>query len=313
MLTFFTTAKPFKGHSAIIQRNALRSWTLLHPDVQVIVFGDDEGSAYVCAEFGLHHEPNVAKTEFGALRLDDMFAKAQALAKHDLVCYSNCDIVLTEDFAWALERVRAAHAAFLMIGRRWDTPVTAPFDFSTPNWAEDARTMALVANHPRDDWWIDYFAFSRGLYGPNVPPFAIGRTAWDEWLVWKALDSKKPVIDASRVVTAIHQNHDYGHHPQGWQGVWLGEDARRNWQLVGNGYQHLRSIADATEALTLSGLTGNPKRHWSTVKRSFALSYRFLLYKAWLPAWHFILGITRPLRHALGLRAGILQRLREKG
>jgi hypothetical protein len=31
MLTFFTTAKPFRGHHGIIQRNALKSWTLLHP------------------------------------------------------------------------------------------------------------------------------------------------------------------------------------------------------------------------------------------------------------------------------------------
>ena len=45
MLTFFTTAKPFREHDAIIQRNALKSWKLLHPDVEVIFFGDDEGAA----------------------------------------------------------------------------------------------------------------------------------------------------------------------------------------------------------------------------------------------------------------------------
>jgi hypothetical protein len=28
MITFFTTAKPFRGHEAIIQRNALQSWKL---------------------------------------------------------------------------------------------------------------------------------------------------------------------------------------------------------------------------------------------------------------------------------------------
>jgi len=45
VLTFFTTAKPFLGHAKIIQRNALKSWTLVHPDVEVIVFGDEHGSA----------------------------------------------------------------------------------------------------------------------------------------------------------------------------------------------------------------------------------------------------------------------------
>lgn len=33
MITLFTTAKPFRGHDGIIQRNALRSWTLLRPDI----------------------------------------------------------------------------------------------------------------------------------------------------------------------------------------------------------------------------------------------------------------------------------------
>jgi hypothetical protein len=32
VLTFFTTAKPFRGHSAIIQCYALQSWKALHPD-----------------------------------------------------------------------------------------------------------------------------------------------------------------------------------------------------------------------------------------------------------------------------------------
>jgi FkbM family methyltransferase len=47
MLTLFTTAKPFRGHSGIIQRNALKSWTRLHPDIDIILFGDDEGATEV--------------------------------------------------------------------------------------------------------------------------------------------------------------------------------------------------------------------------------------------------------------------------
>lgn len=30
----------FVGHSGIIQRNALKSWKLLHPEVEVILFGE---------------------------------------------------------------------------------------------------------------------------------------------------------------------------------------------------------------------------------------------------------------------------------
>ena len=45
MLTLFSTCKPFHGHNGVIQRNALKSWRLLHPDIEIILFGDDEGVA----------------------------------------------------------------------------------------------------------------------------------------------------------------------------------------------------------------------------------------------------------------------------
>lgn len=55
MLTFFTTGKPFRGRDGIIQRNALKSWTLL-PDVEVVLFGDEEGAAQAAEELGLRAE-----------------------------------------------------------------------------------------------------------------------------------------------------------------------------------------------------------------------------------------------------------------
>jgi hypothetical protein len=47
MLTLFTTAKPFEGHSGVIQRDALKSWKLLRPDIEIILFGDDAGGAEI--------------------------------------------------------------------------------------------------------------------------------------------------------------------------------------------------------------------------------------------------------------------------
>ena len=76
MLTFFTTAKPFKGHSGIIQRNALKSWTLVHPDAEVILFGNDEGAAGVAKELRIRHEPHTEKNEAG--RIDGLYVRASA-------------------------------------------------------------------------------------------------------------------------------------------------------------------------------------------------------------------------------------------
>lgn len=303
MLTFFTTAKPFRGHIDIIQRNALKSWTLLHPDVEVILFGDDEGSAEVAQELGIRHEPNVERTEFGAMRLDSMFGKAQAIARHDVLCYVNCDIILMSDFRRAIERVRARYERFLMVGRRWDTPITEPVGFSDATWEEEIRGFALSRNNQRDDWWIDYFAFSRGLYG-QIPPLAVGRRAWDNWLMWQGLQSKVPVVNASRAVVAVHQNHDYNHHPQGESGVWRGEEAKRNLELAG-GMSHVRSIYDATRAFASSERLC---RTWPHKRLRDFRAVLESLRQFGSSAWYTFLGWSYDLRRAIGLnRKGIAQ------
>ena len=44
MLTLFTIPKVFRGHIGVIQRNAIKSWTLLRPACEVVLLGD-EGDA----------------------------------------------------------------------------------------------------------------------------------------------------------------------------------------------------------------------------------------------------------------------------
>ncbi|HEY4950912.1 MAG TPA: hypothetical protein VIH88_11305 [Candidatus Acidoferrales bacterium] len=305
MLTIFSTPKPFHGHIGVIQRNALKSWTLLHPDLEVILFGDDDGAADVCRELGLRHEVQVERGGSGMKRIDYMFGKAQAIARHDVLCYVNCDIVLMDDFIQAVERVRTEYFQFLMVGRRWDTPITEPVEFSDANWREKIRALALSANDQRNGWWIDYFLFSRGLYGNEMPPFVIGTVRWDNWLLWNALHLKLPVVDASQVVLAVHQNHDYNYHPQGKKGVWEGEEAKRNLQLAG-GWRHVRDISHATRRLTVRGrIRGTWLR-----RRSFEVK-RFVLN---LPSkiWYSILDASYAARHAIGLNHHGITALRSR-
>lgn len=293
MLSLFTTAKPFRGHINVIQRNALRSWKRLHPDIEIILFGDDEGSAEIAREFGIRHMPQVRRSESNVILLDDMFAQVQTIARHDTLCYVNCDIILLQDFRRAVERVKASHAKFLMIGRRWDTDITEPIDFHQPDAEERLRRLAQETGTMRGPDCIDYFVYPKSLYS-SVPAFAVGRLWWDQWLVWKALECKQPVIDASPVAVAVHQNHDYNHHPQGWQGVWRGPEPQRNLELAG-GRSHLRMIDDAESLLCGNGERRNWKRFW-------ARHWRALRPKV-VPVWFAFLRLTRPLRKYLGLRS----------
>ena len=305
MLTLFTTGKTFAGHSGMIQRNALKSWKLLHPDVEVIVFGDEEGAAEVCEELGLRHEAHVERNEAGLKRIDYYFDRAQELARHGVLCYVNCDIILTRDFLHAVEQVRNARPKFLMVGRRRDVDIRERIDFSRSTWAEEIRGQACSAGRQRAAQWIDYFAFSKGLYLKKIPPFVIGRVNWDNWLVWFADHAGARVIDASRMVVAVHQNHDYSYHPQGETGVWHDAQSQRNFQLAG-GHKHLRTIANARFLLTPGGIVPNrwhAVHHYLWTLRRWRIFLGTRAMNLWQSyAWHPFLNGTRSFRHALGLR-----------
>jgi hypothetical protein len=293
MLTIFSTPKPFKGQANIAQRNAIRSWTLLHPDVEVILIGDDEGAAEVAREFHIRHEPQVRRAELGPKYLDFIFNRAQEIARHEVLCYANCDIMLMSDFRRAVERVAAGQKPFLMVGRRWDTDVTELWDFGLPDWEERLRRRALRQGLQRHPTWIDYFVFSRGLYYQKMPPFVIGRPSWDPWIIWYARASQARVIDASLAVVAVHQNHDYSYHPQGARGVSQDELARKNRQLAG-GWTHWHTTDSASHVLTPHGV----RRRYGAWLVPVDQNLRQLATRVW---WS-ILDLTRPIRHRLGIR-----------
>src|SRR5207248_11061643 len=104
MLTFFTTAKPFVGHNGIIQKNALKSWGLLHAEVEVILFGYEQGAAEAAKEAGLRHEPHLGRNEVGTKRLDHTLCRAQGTARAALLCYSSAASLLLRDSVDAAER-----------------------------------------------------------------------------------------------------------------------------------------------------------------------------------------------------------------
>jgi hypothetical protein len=231
MLTIFATPKPFQGHDGIIQRNAIGSWVRLHPRCEVILFGDEAGAAEVAEELGVRHVPDVRRSEWGTKRLDHIFTRAQEIARHDLLCYANCDIILLPSFHEAVARVAGWSPEFLFVGRRWDTPVTELVDFLAPSW--EARLSGLATRSGKQQLAdaVDYFVFSRGLYR-QMPPFVVGRVYWDHWMVWKARSMRVPVVDASADVLAIHQDHDYAYHPHGLPGVKTDAESKRNRALA---------------------------------------------------------------------------------
>jgi len=296
MITIFSTPKPFRGHAGVIQRNALESWVRLHPDVEVILFGDDQGAAEIAHELCIRHIPETPRHPSGFKYLNAFFARTQESARHPVLCFANCDIVFLSDLLEAVTAVAHHAPRFLMVGKRWDVDITEPLPFAQPDWAAQLRTRALCEGRQRPGQWIDYFVFPRGSYDA-IPAFVIGRVGWDNWLVGRALTTGAAVVDASARVTAVHQNHDYGYHPQGQIGVWQDELARRNIELAG-GFRFMGTIDDATHRLTRSGV----RRNWSC----YTVPLRRILARRIHDGFSACLRVTRPMRHALGIRKGNL-------
>ena len=250
MLTIFTTPKPFRGHIGVIQTNAIHSWLSLHPKPEVILFGSEEGTAEVASRFGIQHIAEVECSEYGTPLLSSLFSIAQNIAKYKLICYVNADIILMSDFLPAVQRVHKY--PFLMVGQRWDLELNELVNFDDAQW--ESRLQTRLAEHGKlhAKSGLDYFVFSRGLYD-DIPPLAIGRRGWDNWLIYQARFLKVPVIDATKAITAIHQNHDYPHPLDGETDVWKGPEATRNLELTGWG-ERAFTLEHATRILTSKGI-----------------------------------------------------------
>jgi hypothetical protein len=278
MLTLFTTPKPMRGHNGLIQRNAIRSWALLRPACEVILFGNDEGVAEIAAEYGLRHVPEVACNEFGTPLLSDMFLQAQQLASHNLICYINADIILMSDFLPAVQRVTRLRRGkpFLMVGHRHDIDINEPLLFG-PDWQKALRHDVHQRATLHGPHGIDFFVFPRGMID-RVPEFAVGRPFWDVWLLYNTRKSKIPLIDATYAVMIVHQNHDYKHVPQKKGGAWMGPEADRNRSIAG-GQHSWFSLRDATCLLTPHSIVpALMPRHITRYPRALRALYPFQVF-----------------------------------
>ena len=254
-LTLFTTCKPFVGKAARVQRNALRSWAF-GPSCEVVVFGDEPGVRECCQEFGFHQVPTVDRTPLGTPLVSHLFEAVEHVTHADVLAFVNADIMLTRDLTAAVEAVQNRFDRFLMIARRWNVELAYDWDFKSSSW--EAKLRAYVREHGIIEpsyGGVDLFVYRRGMWN-RLKPFAIGRTRWDSALIYEARKLRVPVIEATRVVTAVHPNHDYSHYPQNTPGVFKGPEALRNQSLLG-GEEFIFTPLNATHVLAKSGIRRN--------------------------------------------------------
>jgi hypothetical protein len=243
VLTLFTIPKPFAGAARTAQLNALRSWRALDGEVEILVFGDEAGAAEAAAETGAVHVPDVARNEWGTPLVADAFDRAARAARHETLAYANADMILFDDLLTAVRRLHGRRA--LLFGRRTDVHLGEELSFDDGG----ARLRALAAGGQLGtERQIDYLVFRRDVQW-EMPPFAVGRPGWDNWMLLRARDLDLDLVDLTPSVLALHQAHGYDHVPARRDHRWGGPEADRNRELAGIDPDRAFGILDATHVL----------------------------------------------------------------
>ena len=242
MVTLLTTLKPFRGDDAVRQRNALVSWLALAPGAEVMVFAPCPGLEPLVEELGLRYFPDVPCVEGRLPLVGPMFELAQQEGRHEHQAFVNGDVVLFSDFAHALRRISGER--FLMVGRRWGTPVLEKLEPDRPDQWADFRGRVLA-----NGWFargMEYFGYRRGTLA-ELPSMCPGASAWDDLMVDHCLRRLIPVVDATRDVLCVHQDHELFQRGDGLSATTQSPAAEWNESLAGG--RHLPCIEDATHVL----------------------------------------------------------------
>jgi len=245
-LTIFTAPKPFTNpHITTIQRNAIQSWMHLGEDVDVFLVGEEVGLAETATEFKVRHLPYVTRNEQGTPLVSSIFDLARQASQSPLLAYLNADILVLPDFIEIARQIAGQTEHFLVVGQRWDLQVEHELEFNS-GW--EARLRADLERRGRlhSPAGSDYFIFPRHLF-TEMPPFAIGRAGWDNWMIYHARERGWPVVDATPSLQIIHQDHDYSHLPGGKPHYDL-EESNHNLALAG-GSLHMYYVLDTDKQL----------------------------------------------------------------
>jgi len=249
MLTIFSAPKAFTDpHIRIIQRNGIRRWLAITPRPEIILLGNDNGVAEVAMEFDLRHHSQVACNEYGTPLVSDMFRQAELATQSPILCLVNADIILPGHMMKEVQRI--PFQWFLAVGQRWNADIIEEVDFADSKWGAGLRAWLMRNAKLQSVVAIDYFVFSRGLFG-HIPDFAVGRPAFDNWLIFRALVQGAALVDVTQVVPIVHQNHGYAHVAGGDGRTWNGPEADRNRSLAG---EHLFDILDCRYLVGADGI-----------------------------------------------------------
>ncbi len=206
-ITFVVPCRPFTGIFDTIQRRALTSWREAVPSARIVLLGQD-----LPADTGADELRTPATNARGITTLSGVWEIACA-QKSEWVCVGESDLLFDATLPAALMALAQIERPFV-IGQRWDMNADGHCKLHPPSA-------------------VSYCIFRGGqLDAAGIPPFAIGRTLHDNWLVWAAMHRwDMTVIDATDSIKIVHINHPYAEHGDK-EGMFRSAERAENVQLA---------------------------------------------------------------------------------
>ena len=115
MITIFAVPRSFRGHFGLIQRNAIGSWLQMRPQPQILLMGNEDGTAEACAEFGVTHVPDIECNEYGTPIVSSMIRRAEECSHYELLLLVAMDLILFNDTVEAAVIVSKRFSASVLL------------------------------------------------------------------------------------------------------------------------------------------------------------------------------------------------------
>lgn len=247
MISFFTIPRAFDNKYNDIQIASIQSWLTVDDDIEVWLVGNESGVRKVSDFLGprVRHIPGINRSPWKTPLIDDAFYQVMDVASYDILCYVNTDIFFAYGIRETVELIRDMFhpsLGWVITGQRRDM--------------DEKHVKAILAGHKgrfhgecHCRHGEDYFIFGKGVYGHrgHIPPFAVGRSAWDNWLLMDAQTRGMKTIDATRTIGAFHLGQIKRHHT-------INDEYRYNQRLwAENGGRDRAGWVDSTEWVTKPG------------------------------------------------------------
>jgi len=207
MLTIFSIPKPFVDTDDVHQRNAINSWRRLFGGKNVVLVGDPAIES-IAGEMGVRSITGVRTNAFGTPLVSSALELVRQTTKTPYLVYSNCDIILFDEFKWGVELLMTQLGRFFATTRRINLRLDRVIDFDRDEDVLELKEAAFQHGEIESLVCKEVMIFSRTLF-ETVPDFAVGRGNWDNWMVFQAKQLGVPTVRMTADIPTIHQAHKY--------------------------------------------------------------------------------------------------------